>query len=280
MIQCETLSLLLCISSEILFLYISLGEVGMSQIRATIQEQWAKWSRVTDLNQLEWVIDYLVKKRHITSPSGMTHDHIANFYSAMATRNLAEAQLLMNGMKAAWSQKKNRDKNNGRKGYSFVMSTGTQKMLEQLARSSNDTISGTLEKMIRDVAQFKSELQKDQKANIERAKAQQSRAKDSFEKEVERRKYHSGIHIQKLNKEIEIQYAAIHYLALEKYKNHALVEETGLIDLMNETLVKEKEDGAVALTEAHLTKLKGLIKLETGKIKPVVSLRRLHAERS
>lgn len=249
----------------------------MSQSKASVQDQWAKWCKVTDSKQLEWAVSYLVKKGRLPSPNGMSHWHLAQTINALATQNLADAQLLIKEMKAAWSQKKNRDKNNGRKGYSFIMSTGIQSMLGQLAKSSKTSINVALEDMILDVAQFKEQLQNEQRKKIENAEARQARENERLKQDLEQCKYESGIQIQKFEKEIELQYAAIQELAYEKFQTHAIVIEKGLIELMGEQLSNELVETTEESTNSYLAQLKTTIKQETDKFKVLIKSRRLRS---
>lgn len=249
----------------------------MNQRRITIHEQWAKWCKVTDQKQIEWTINYLVKKKRISANEVTSHVELARFYSNLAADNLESAQLLMKEMKAAWSQKKIRDKSNGRKGYSFVMSKDVKTLLERLASNNYVPINAALEGMIRNNYQFREELRQKQKTKIENAKSQLARRNQQLVEELKTHQTYSDSLIDVHKKEIELLCGAIETLALERAQKHAVLEANGLVET---ALTKDQDGSALEIAETYLAKLNHSIRLELDKIRPIVKPRRLHADRS
>ncbi len=113
------------------------------------------WIDASDIEQITWVNQYLWQ--HL--PRGFlvisaTSD-MAIFINNMPVPINAELILLINKMRSAWRQKQFRSKQNGKKTYSFIMSTDVEKQLKTLAGSKGE-IRQTLEQLIN--AQFRGEM--------------------------------------------------------------------------------------------------------------------------
>lgn len=91
---------------------------------------------------VEWAFNYLKKRGLINQRSLLGLTDINYLYNAI--RQLPDESK----MKAAWSQKKFRDKRNGRKSYNFDMSTQVKGHLKFLAKQINKPIKETLELLI------------------------------------------------------------------------------------------------------------------------------------
>ncbi|HOY23024.1 MAG TPA: hypothetical protein PK002_07700 [Cellvibrio sp.] len=93
-----------------------------------------------------WAFEYLAQH-------GLTHGR--NIYGGEQIRRLideipnnAYGLLLLKRMYAAYAQKKQRSKKNGRKAYNFVMSTQAKARLEALAKEIGRPLNETLESLI------------------------------------------------------------------------------------------------------------------------------------
>lgn len=92
------------------------------------------WIDRDNAEQIQWVNEYLA--RHL--PSGRLEIYRTSGMEIRAFNNApviinADLILLINKMRSAWRQKIFRSKQNGKKTYSFVMSTNIEKQLKELA---------------------------------------------------------------------------------------------------------------------------------------------------
>lgn len=101
---------------------------------------------------VEWAFNYLKKRGFINQRSLLTSTDISHLYNAM--RQLPDPAK----MKAAWAQKKFRDKRNGRKSYNFEMSTQVKGHLKFLAKQIDRPIKETLELLITNEYRYQKQI--------------------------------------------------------------------------------------------------------------------------
>ena len=75
-----------------------------------------------------------------------------------------EGYKALNKMKDAWSQKKSRDRNNGKKSYNFVMDKGIKSKLGAIAKHHKKTINETIQLLIEE--RYKQEHKQEKEHNI------------------------------------------------------------------------------------------------------------------
>ncbi len=96
------------------------------------------WVDIKDAEQLEWIKEYLQKhaagRYFIQTNESNAEIGVYNLFNPFVESDLL---LLINKMRAAWRQKKFRSKQNGKKTYSFIMSTKIEKKLKDLAGKGN-----------------------------------------------------------------------------------------------------------------------------------------------
>lgn len=100
------------------------------------------WIDSKNKSMIEWAFNYLKKRGLMNQRSLPGLTDVNHLYNAI--RQLPDESK----MKAAWSQKKFRDKRNGRKSYNFDMSTQVKAQLKFLAKQINRPIKETLELLI------------------------------------------------------------------------------------------------------------------------------------
>lgn len=119
-----------------------------------------RWLSPEDTNQCEWAYSYL-KYRKILQDSypvgakGQYYDAIVASFDYWNSSYEAK-KLLLKDMSQAWSTKKFRDKQVGKKPYNFIMSKKISKMLDNLADDGELSKSEIVEQLI---AQAHSDLQ-------------------------------------------------------------------------------------------------------------------------
>ncbi|WP_229624158.1 hypothetical protein [Vibrio parahaemolyticus] len=107
-----------------------------------------------DLNQTKWAYKYIEKtynKRLSRDTININND--GDYYHVIicyfdSIENLYEKNDKFTRLKQAWSQKKYRDNNNGKKSYSFNMSVDIAKKLDVLAINSNRNKNYIVEELI------------------------------------------------------------------------------------------------------------------------------------
>jgi hypothetical protein len=111
----------------------------------TSTKDWLDWIELKDKKQCEWALTYL-NKHSISSDQLRTTSDIERINKTLNYRDIDSATLFIIKMKAAWNQKKSRDKSNGRKAYSFVMDTKIAAKLKEI--SGDNPLYQTLEELI------------------------------------------------------------------------------------------------------------------------------------
>ncbi|MBE4088008.1 hypothetical protein HJ107_14315, partial [Vibrio parahaemolyticus] len=104
-----------------------------------------------------WTLDYLGEKITLNGEflwdTTNTHDHylsIVLFFNIKFLIDPHESELILRKMKAAWSQKKFRDKSEGSKPYSVSMSKKTKERLTWLVEEDNSNIQQVVKNLIDD----------------------------------------------------------------------------------------------------------------------------------
>lgn len=112
----------------------------------------------------KWATNYLSKidnEKFIAINSMVSREQLIsnsdNFLSS------AEGHEILNKMKDAWSQKRSRDKNNGKKSYNFVMDKGIKNKLGAIAKHHKKTINETMQLLIEE--RYKQEHLSEEKNN-------------------------------------------------------------------------------------------------------------------
>ena len=228
-----------------------------------IKNAWRLWFKSEDDKQRKWIISYLLKRGELAGGTQMTSDELSFVYRGLVENNHHRAKLLLKEMKAAWSQKKTRDKSNGRKGYSFVMATDIQGKLKQLAKAKGLSMNIILEEMIKDCDSFKKSLFDEQRLFIKETTREFENKKKQIKTSWEQKKDTDGTNIKRLKKEIELLDKFIESTLLSHFRNSLILKENGLID---STLTKEQENMASEETNVSLTGLKEGVQQEVEKI--------------
>ncbi|EHH2481653.1 hypothetical protein ACCH75_003167 [Vibrio parahaemolyticus] len=116
-----------------------------------------KWLNKNNQIQILWTLDYLGEKITLNEEflwnTTNTHDHylsIVLFFNINFLIDPNESELILRKMKAAWSQKKFRDKSEGSKPYSVSMSKKTKERLTWLVEEDNSNIQQVIKNLIDD----------------------------------------------------------------------------------------------------------------------------------
>ncbi|UXK08312.1 hypothetical protein N5094_18305 [Shewanella putrefaciens] len=115
-----------------------------------------KWLKINNQIQIDWVWDYLQALENpphqntlwLPSSDAEKYSVIISFFDLIEQDDTK--QLLTIKIKKAWSQKKFRDKSEGKKAYSISMSAKTKTRLDQLADHYELKITDLIEKLIQD----------------------------------------------------------------------------------------------------------------------------------
>ncbi|MCU8034749.1 MAG: hypothetical protein WC024_10660 [Shewanella sp.] len=115
-----------------------------------------KWLEIKDQIQVDWVWDYLQALENpphkntlwLPSTDAEKYSAIVSFFDLIEEDDTK--QLITMKIKKAWSQKKFRDKSEGKKAYSISMSTKTKTRLNQLADHYDLKITDIIDKLIQD----------------------------------------------------------------------------------------------------------------------------------
>lgn len=113
-----------------------------------------KWIDPKNTTQIDWLWDYLNKKINLISPPPITDEK--DKYTVLVgyfdlNYNNFEFIYHIDKSKQAWSQKKHRDKREGKKAYNFVLSDESKTKLNAIAAHKDQKINETLEKLINKV---------------------------------------------------------------------------------------------------------------------------------
>jgi len=112
------------------------------------------WIEKDNPNMLKWAIRYLNNHR-ANIPEQTTYDGLIR--ESEKWPESSEIRELLRKMKGAWRQKKLRESLNGKKPSNFILSTSAKKCLENLAKSRRSNITETLEWLIKNGLEVKSQ---------------------------------------------------------------------------------------------------------------------------
>lgn len=113
---------------------------------AKSDNHWLGWINRRDQRQVEWACEYL-RRRGI--PVGGSYDPYLELRSVSNPwGDSADGREFVRKMKAAWSQKKYRDKRDGNKSVSFVISKEARKRLRRSAKQAGIKMNKMLERLI------------------------------------------------------------------------------------------------------------------------------------
>ena len=147
------------------------GAEGQSQIIELIKLVWedvylnkyssafVNWLDSSNQAQCEWAWDYFqgIDNRELRSffLTWIPHDDKEKAAAMIAAvdmgvlKNLERTELFLSKMKRAWSQKKFRDKSDGKKAYSINMTLKTKKRLDELAEHHDLKLNEVIAKLIK-----------------------------------------------------------------------------------------------------------------------------------
>ncbi|PKM23393.1 MAG: hypothetical protein CVV09_20800 [Gammaproteobacteria bacterium HGW-Gammaproteobacteria-13] len=150
----------------------------------TITSDALKWLDWQSDKQMKWALQHFSKKGFL---------HIATWSPETAPLHLkrwleekpisADTELLLDKAKNAWRQQKHRKQNSGHKGYNFVLPTGVQATLKQLASKRGTNMTEALKELIGEALEAEKHHQKElkglqngHKQALENLKREQSEA--------------------------------------------------------------------------------------------------------
>ncbi|MFA0603432.1 hypothetical protein [Vibrio amylolyticus] len=113
-----------------------------------------KWFDRKNQDQIESCIDYLNNNLHRFSLPWKPIDLDESYHALIAyfdyqlLMHPAETELTIRKMKAAWNQKKFREKNSGKRPYSISMTDRTKERLMWLVRQEDSNISNIIKKLV------------------------------------------------------------------------------------------------------------------------------------
>jgi len=103
------------------------------------------WIVKNDSKQYEWAMRYLNAKAVDVS---RIHSCAGLVLFSSTWPDSSETRELVSMMKLAWRQKKLRDSRDGKKAYSFVLTTSAKKQLDELAKGQGSSVTDALETLI------------------------------------------------------------------------------------------------------------------------------------
>ena len=105
------------------------------------------WIKNNNPTQIDWAYQYLRKCGIQISAGGADPYEYLQYWDDKNPEDSSYRELIRK-MKAAWAQKKLRDKHDGRKTHNFILSTKAKGNLDLLARRQQRSITNTLENLI------------------------------------------------------------------------------------------------------------------------------------
>jgi hypothetical protein len=119
-------------------------------------EDFVKWFNTSDETQVDWSWQYInASKYRQNFQYWNPHEKDETAAAVIAVidigmfENQDRTELLLSNMRRAWSQKKFRDKNEGKKAYSISMTKETKEKLDSLVEVKGLKINETIEQLIR-----------------------------------------------------------------------------------------------------------------------------------
>lgn len=129
-----------------------LDQLKSSYYSNSYDEELYTWLNKKDEKQCTWAFDYLRKNQ---TPHGFIQPKSTSeqYYLIVSSLELLfphpdTKKLCLIKMKKAWSQKKHRDKQVGKKAYNIVMGVDVKEKLDRLAKHHNRNINETLEQLV------------------------------------------------------------------------------------------------------------------------------------
>lgn len=148
------------------FLFSEVDKEGQIQIIELMKHIWLEifqhnhlgdWLKQKDTEQCDWAWNYIKNSEHsryFTTWPPINHDEkyfaIQAVFDHGSWENPDKVNLLLNSMKKAWSQKKFRDKSEGKKPYSVTMTTKTKDRLDELVLHHELKITDIIERLIKE----------------------------------------------------------------------------------------------------------------------------------
>lgn len=123
---------------------LDLSEPEVTKLEAMV----LKWLNPRNRAQRLWAIDYLTTKGEMLSKGLLSSPEDSLTEWSQCLRDTPANELLIRNMKAAWRQKRHRDRQVDKKSYSFTLDTAVKIQLDRLAGRQKKTISGMLEDLI------------------------------------------------------------------------------------------------------------------------------------
>lgn len=123
---------------------LDLSEREVTKLEAMV----LKWLNPRNRAQRLWAIDYLTTKGEMLSKGLLSSPEDSLTEWSQCLRDTPANELLIRNMKAAWRQKRHRDRQVDKKSYSFTLDTAVKIQLDRLAGRQKKTISGMLEDLI------------------------------------------------------------------------------------------------------------------------------------
>jgi DNA repair exonuclease SbcCD ATPase subunit len=150
----------------------------------TISSDALKWLDWENEKQMRWALRYFAAKVSRVSPALPTPEDFATVKAWIENLpNNDSAKLLLAKAKNAWRQQKHRKQNPGHKGYNFVLPTGVQATLKQLASKRGTNMTEALKELIGEALEAEKHhqkelkgLQNEHKQTLENLKRVQSEA--------------------------------------------------------------------------------------------------------
>ena len=210
------------------------------------------WIKPNNRNQCEWAARYLEKRGYRVDSKKLSESDIEYMNNIFGENPAASMTLLLLKMKNAWTQKNSRDQSNGRKPYSFVMDTGIEKKLKNIANGNN--INQTLELLIEDTDKFRKSLEEQKKSYKEEIGAKLASQKDSAAQQIQKLK----VQIERLEKAQEIQSEYIERIVFEMLTSRTILQDNNLAD---KELTQEQKEQMQRNYDTEIHQLKTRIKL-------------------
>ena len=210
------------------------------------------WIKPNNRNQCEWAARYLEKRGYRVDSKKLSESDIEYMNNIFGENPAASMTLLLLKMKNAWTQKNSRDQSNGRKPYSFVMDTGIEKKLKNIANGNN--INRTLELLIEDTDKFRKNLEEQKKSYKEDIGAKLASQKDSAAQQIQKLK----VQIERLEKAQEIQSEYIERIVFEMLTSRTILQDNNLAD---KELTQEQKEQMQRNYDTEIHQLKTRIKL-------------------
>ncbi|MFT7681205.1 MAG: hypothetical protein ACI935_000650 [Moritella dasanensis] len=123
--------------------------------KAFPQKKLINWLSDENEKQWRWAFEYIKNNKPFGfqiawQPSSDSEKRNVIIATIDIWKNLSDKELFLDKMKRAWSQKKFRDKPNGKKPYSFSMTEKTKQRLDALAELKEQNLNEVIEELIRE----------------------------------------------------------------------------------------------------------------------------------